>query len=177
MRRTWLLIPTLLLASAPVFGQSSSTDSRTLQDLLTEVRQLRHDLQTATLAAQKAQILIHRVDAEESIVRSLQERVDTTQSGLAEIRFDQRKRVESIKQIEDSKSIDETLSEEQKKELDDTLAQIKAKYDAAANDEQEAQAKLTEAEEQLRMEQAKLSELEDELDRLENSLEKPDAPQ
>ena len=55
MGRTCFLVPVLLLASGPVFAQSSSTDSRTLQDLLTEVRQLRQDLQTATLAAQKAQ--------------------------------------------------------------------------------------------------------------------------
>jgi len=37
--------------------------------------------------------------------------------------------------------------------------------------EQEAQAKLTESEEQLRIEQAKLSGLQDQLDRLEKTLE------
>jgi hypothetical protein len=54
MHRAWLVILGLLLISAPSFSQSTSQDSQTLQALLAEVRQLRHDLQTTTLAAQKA---------------------------------------------------------------------------------------------------------------------------
>ena len=172
MNRSYLLIPVLLLVSAPVSGQSASTDSQTLQELLAEVRQLRHDLQTATVATQKAQILLHRVDAEESAVRVMQERVDTTRSALAQIRFDQKSRADTIKQIEDKQGSDNTPPGEQK-DLEGALAQIKARYEAHANDEQEAQAKLTDAEEQLRVEQAKLSGLEDQLDQLEKSLENP----
>jgi len=158
-----------MLVSTPVFGQSTSTDSRTLQELLTEW-QLHHDLQTSTLAMQKAQILLHRGDAEESVVRIMQERVDTTRSALAQIRFDQKNRMDTIKQFEDTKGNNDTPPADQKA-LEETLAQIKAKYDAAANNEQEAQARLGDAEEQLRLEQAKLSGLEDELDKLENSLQ------
>jgi len=51
------------------------------------------------------------------------------------------------------------------------LVQIKARFDADANKEQETQAKLMEAEEQLRLEQAKLGGLQDQLDRLEKTLE------
>jgi hypothetical protein len=82
MHRSYLLVLGLLLVSAPVFGQSNSTDSQTQQALLEEVRQLRHDLQTATVSAQRAQILIHRVEAQESVVRLTQERVDTARSDL-----------------------------------------------------------------------------------------------
>jgi hypothetical protein len=53
MHRSCLFIPVLMLVPAPVFGQSTSTDSQTLQALLAEVRQLRHDLQTTTIAAQR----------------------------------------------------------------------------------------------------------------------------
>src|SRR6266851_7158799 len=49
MHRSCLLIPVLLLIAAPVFGQSTSTDSQTLQALLAEVRQVRNDLQTITI--------------------------------------------------------------------------------------------------------------------------------
>jgi len=68
MHRSCLLIPVLLLISAPVFGQSTSTDSQTLQALLAEVRQLRHDLQTTTIAAQRAQILLYRLQGQEAAV-------------------------------------------------------------------------------------------------------------
>ncbi len=87
MRRPLLLVPSLLLISMPVFGQSASNDSQTLQALLAEVRQLRHDLQTTTVAAQRAQILIYRVQAQESVVRRMQERVDDARSRLAQVRF------------------------------------------------------------------------------------------
>ena len=82
-------------------------------------------------------------------------------------------RADSIKQIEDKKGSDQVLPAEQK-ELDDALAQMKARYESAATDEQEAQAKLTEAKEQLRIEQSKLSGLEDQFDRLERTLENLD---
>jgi len=65
MHRSCLLILGLLLIATPVLGQSASTDSQTLQALLSEVRQLRHDLQTTTLAAQRAQILLYRLQGQE----------------------------------------------------------------------------------------------------------------
>ena len=57
------------------------------------------------------------------------------------------------------------------------LAQIKARFDADANKEQETQAKLIESEEQLRLEQAKLGGLQDQLDRLEKLLESSAKPE
>jgi chromosome segregation ATPase len=170
MRRPLLLVPSLLLISMPVFGQSASNDSQTLQALLAEVRQLRHDLQTTTVAAQRAQILIYRVQAQESVVRRMQERVDDARSRLAQVRFEQNNRAVSIKQIEENKSHSETPPTEQK-DLEDTLTQIKVRFDADANKEGEIQATITDAEDRLRMEQAKLGGLQDQLDRLDKTLE------
>jgi hypothetical protein len=56
------------------------------------------------------------------------------------------------------------------------LVQIKTRFDADANNEQETQAKLIESEEQLRLEQAKLGGLQDQLDRLEKLLESSGNP-
>jgi chromosome segregation ATPase len=163
-------LPLGLLFASTAFAQSNSTDSDTLKALLAEVRLLRHDLQTTTVAAQKAQILVYRAQAQESVVRRVQERVDDTRSKLTQIQSEQRNRAASIKQIEERKSRSET-SATQQKELEDLLPQIKARFDADANKEQETQARLIEAEEQLRLEQAKLGALQDQLDRLEKTLE------
>jgi chromosome segregation ATPase len=122
------------------------------------------------VAAQRAQILIYRAQAQESVVRRMQERVDDTRSKLGQIQSEQRNRAASIKRIEEKKSRSDTPANEQK-ELEDALQQIKARFDADANKEQETQAKLIEAEEQLRLEQAKLSGLQDQLDRLEKIVE------
>ena len=170
MHRPLLLIPSLLLISMPAFGQSGSSDSQTLQALLAEVRQLRHDLQTTTVGAQRAQILIYRVQAQESIVRRMQERVDDARSRLAQVRTEQSNRAASIKQIEEKKRRNKTPAAEQK-DLEDILTQIKVRFDADANKEGEIQATIIEAEDRLRMEQAKLVGLQDQLDRLEKTLE------
>src|SRR5260221_3945998 len=100
MYRPLLLIPSLLLISISAFGQSGSNDSQTLQALLAEVRQLRHDLQTTTVAVQRAQILIYRVQAQESVVRRMQERVDDARSRLAHGRLEPNNTAVRIKQIE-----------------------------------------------------------------------------
>jgi len=63
------------------------------------------------------------------------------------------------------------LRQRNKKNLGEILAQIKARFDADANKEQETQATLIDAEEQLRIEQAKLGGLQDQLDGLERTLE------
>src|SRR6266403_5258438 len=175
MYRPLLLIPSLLLISLSAFGQSGSSDSQTLQALLAEVRQLRRDLRSTTVAAQRAQILIYRVQAQESVVRRMQEHVDDARSRLAQVRFEQNNRAATIKQFEEKKSRSETPETEQK-DLEDTLAQIKARFDADANKEGEIQATITDAEDQLRLEQAKLGTLQEQLDRLDKLLETIDRP-
>jgi chromosome segregation ATPase len=170
MHRPLLLVPSLLLIAMPVLGQSASSDSQTLQSLLAEVRQLRHDLQITTVGAQRAQILIYRVQAQESVVRRMQERVDDARSRLAQVRFEQNNRAATIKQIEEKKGRSESPATEQK-DLEDTLTQIKARLEADANKEGEIQATITDAEDRLRMEQAKLGGLQDQLDRVDKTLE------
>jgi chromosome segregation ATPase len=170
-----LLLPISLLLSTTAFAQTNSDDSGTLKSLLSEVRLLRQDLRTTTVAAQRAQILVYRAQAQESLVRRLQERVDDTRSKLAQIQSEQRNRAASIKQIEEKRSQSETSAAEQK-ELEGVLAQLKPRFDADANSEQETQAKLMESEEQMRVEQAKLGGLQDQLDRLEKQLENSDHP-
>ena len=169
------LLPLILLFSTTAFAQSNPTDSDTLKALLTEVRVLRHDLEITTVAVQRAQILVYRAQAQESIVRRMQERVDDTRSKLSQIQFEQRNRAASMKQIEEKKSSSDTPATEQE-QLEDVLSQVKARFDADANKEQETQAKLIESEEQLRLEQAKLGGLQDELDRLEKELASSNHP-
>jgi transposase len=137
MKRLSLLLLALLLATT-ASAQTNSNDSDTLKSLLSEVRLLRQDLRTTTVAAQRAQILVYRAQAQESVVRRIQERVDDTRSKLAQIQTEQRNRASSLKQIEEKRSRSETTTAEQK-ELEGMLAQIKARFDTEANKEQETQ--------------------------------------
>jgi hypothetical protein len=91
MKRLWFLPLTLVLVST-AFAQTNSSDSDTLKSLLSEVHLLRQDLRTTTAAAQKGQILLYRAQAQESVVRRMQERVDGTRSRLTQIQSEQRNR-------------------------------------------------------------------------------------
>jgi hypothetical protein len=66
MNRSSILALGFLLSST--FGQTTPSESQTLQALLLEVRQLRQDLQTTTVAAQRAQILLYRLQGQEAAV-------------------------------------------------------------------------------------------------------------
>jgi len=86
-----------MLVPAPVFGQSTSTDSQTLQALLAEVRQLRHDLRTVMIAAQKAEILLYRLQGQEAAVARASQRVEDVRGRLAETASSRQKLAIDIK--------------------------------------------------------------------------------
>jgi hypothetical protein len=63
MKRLPFLFLTLLFSTG-AFAQTNPNDSDTLKSLLSEVRLLRHDLQTTAVPAQRAQILVYRAQAQ-----------------------------------------------------------------------------------------------------------------
>jgi chromosome segregation ATPase len=170
MHRSCLLISVLLLISAPVFAQSASVDSQTLQALLAEVRQLHHDLQTTTIAAQRAQILLYRLQGQEAAVARASQKLDDARTKITETQSNRTKLTSDIKRHEDFVSNAEN-SPAERKQVEESLIQLKAKLASLENEEQQRQTREIEAEDQLRTERARLGELQDQLDRLEKVLE------
>jgi len=170
MHRSCLLVPVFLLISAPAFGQSTATDSQTLQALLAEVRQLHHDLQTTTIAAQRAQILLYRLQGQEALVARASQRLDDARAKLAEVQSNRTKLTSDIKKYEDLVGQAGT-SPTDRKQIEDLLPQRKAKLASLENEEQQRQTREIEAEDELRAGRAKLSELQDQLDQLQKTLE------
>jgi len=68
MRRALLYITALLALSACAFGQAASSDTRTLQALLSEVRALRQELRASLNRTQSMQILLARFQVQEGVV-------------------------------------------------------------------------------------------------------------
>jgi len=107
MNRQLLFVLSLLLFPTACLAQTTPNDSKTLQSLLLEVRQLRQDLQTTTIAGQRAQILIYRVQGQEAAVARASQRLDEFREKLARIQ-DERKHVAAdVKRFEDSLSSSE----------------------------------------------------------------------
>jgi hypothetical protein len=101
MNRSSLLALGLLLFSAPCFAQLAPSDSQTLQALLSEVRQMRQDLRTTTIAAQRSQILIYRLQGQEASVARASQRLDEAREKLARTQDERKHVVADVKQVED----------------------------------------------------------------------------
>ena len=170
MNRSSLFVLGLLLFSTVCFGQSTPNDSQTLQALLSEVRQLRQDLQTTTIAAQRAQILLYRLQGQEAAVARASQRLDEARELLTGAQGERRHLASEIKQHEDFISNTENPPT-QRKAFENRLPEDKTRLESFENLEQQQQARETEAEQQLRAEEAKLSDLRDQLDRLDKALE------
>src|SRR5438445_11569029 len=169
MHRSWLLVPGLLLISAPAVSQSTSSDSEGMQALVAEVRQLRKDLQSTNGYALKAQVLLYRLQVQEAAVARVSQHLNDVRSKLAAIQERQRQLVGTMKYYEKIAD-DSGASPAQQKEAQQQVSSIKTELPSVAAQEQQAQTAEMEAEEQLRAEQAKLDGLEDRVDRLEKEL-------
>jgi chromosome segregation ATPase len=173
MNRSSVFALGLLFSSTACLGQtasSASSDSPTLQALLQEVRGLRQDMQVTFIAAQRAQILIYRLQGQEAVVARASQRLDEARDKLARTQDDRKHLASEVKQNEDFIANTEN-PEAQRKLFEDRLPLLKTRLEALESDEQQRQSQEMEGEQQLRTEEARLGELRDELDRLDKSLE------
>jgi hypothetical protein len=170
MSRSLLFVLAVLLFATASFGQPTAADAQTLQALLSEVRLLRQDLQTTTISAQRAQILIYRLQGQEAAVARAAQRLDEVRDKLARIQ-DERKHVAAdVKRHEEFIGKTENSATE-RKEVEDMLRQSKTRLESLENEEQQRQTREIEAEQQLRTEVVRLSDLREQLDRLDKALE------
>jgi chromosome segregation ATPase len=168
MRRWILFVPILVLLPPRALCQSTSTDSQALQGLLAEVRQLRQELRTTSIATQRAQILIYRMQAQQTVVSRLSQQVDSNRTRLTQNRSEQKRFTSAIKRLEELR---DTQSDTERKPTDEQLAQMKIRLEQLVTEEEDAQPRRIELEEELRLEQTKLAQLHDELDRIDKALE------
>jgi chromosome segregation ATPase len=170
MNRLSLFVLGPLLFSTACFGQTTPGDSQTLQALLSEVRLLRQDFQTTTIAAQRAQILIYRLQGQEAAVARASQRLDEAREKLARIQDERKHLTTDFKQHEDFISNTENPPT-QRKEVETVLPQLKTRLESLENQEQQWKTQEIEAEQLLRAEEVRLSDLRDQLDRLDKALE------
>ena len=161
MRRTYLFIVAVLGLSTATLAQTTSPDSPTLQALLTEVRQLRHDLQVSLTRMQSAQILLSRLQIQEVAVSRASQHLDDARSKLAEVQVVIKSETAEIKHYEDAPNTGDDAPQ-----VEAALNRAKSDLEASTSLAQQRQSIETDAELQLRTEQDKLSRLESALDEL-----------
>lgn len=170
MNRLSLLVLGQLLGAAACFGQSAPNDSQTLQNLLSEIRQLRQELQQTAISSQRVQILLYRLHGQEAAVARASQRLDEAREMLSGAQAERKHLAAEIKQHEEFIN-NRDNSQTQRKELEDRLPAEKTRLESFENMEQQQQLRESEAEQELRAEGAKLNDLRDQLDRLDKALE------
>lgn len=169
MRRLIFLLG-VVATSTSALCQSSPTDSQNLRALLEEVRQLRRDLQTTTVAAQRAQLALYRLQVEDAAVARATKSVDEARVKLIDLTAQRKHLATQIEHSEDQRN--RTQDDNQRRAIEEeALPQLKGQLEVVANEERQWRARANEAEGQLRVEQRKLDGLHALLDQLDQRLQ------
>ena len=135
MHRSWLLFVILLLFPAVSPAQTASADTQTLQNLVNELHQLRQDLKTMATAMERGQILFHRLQIQQAAVDRAMQRLDDARAKLASVEANRKEVAASLKFLEGK----EAKSSTEQKDVEEVVAQFKARLEGYVSDEQEKQ--------------------------------------
>ena len=170
MRRAWLVLLAVFVVPTAALAQSVTPDSRTLQEMLSEIRQLRKDLQTTAVASQRAQILLYRLQSQQAVVARAQQRTDEVRSRLADSQAGVRHFTSEIERAE--ALLNESQNSAERQQVEGMLTAAKRDLESQKAAEQDWESKEAEAVQNLRSEETKIAALEEQLDRLDSDLTK-----
>lgn len=165
MRRAFFCMTALLAISACAFGQAASSDTQTLQALLSEVRALRQDLRVSLNRTQGIQILLARLQLQEGAVTRASDHLNDARQKLFETHVRQRELSSGLKRTEEALNTADNPADNPQ-DLQDRIKHIKSDLEIAGNIAQQQQTTETQAEQELRDERDKLSVIEGQLDEL-----------
>lgn len=151
-------------------SNSAANDSQTLQALLREMRELRQDLRTTTVASERAQILLTRLQAQQQAVTAAQKEVDgvRNQQNQAENRHTNIER--QIQYYSDQDTEDATPDPARRQSLEQEIKRMKEALQEAETQRDSLQANEMRAKDELQVEQSKLAALQSELDEIDRAL-------
>ena len=146
MRRTFFLLSVVFGISATAFAQAPSSDSQTLQALLSEVRELRHELRNSMARMKTGQILLSRLQTQQQAVTRVSARLDAARSNLTSMQDNQKRVALDIKRLEETLSGEENLS--QQKAYQEEITRLKSELDRSTDMTQQFQTTVLDFEQQ-----------------------------
>jgi septal ring factor EnvC (AmiA/AmiB activator) len=164
-----VLLPSIALA------QRDATEAQSLKSIADEIHQLRRELKTVSVLSQRVQIALYRLHNQETAVDHARERAENARLQLGNIRSNEREVSHMLQQTKDTQL--RSTDPVEQRHLDDVINDAKSRLDLLAQDEREAQASETQADNELRTEETKLDSLQDLLDGLDKSLAALDTSQ
>lgn len=170
MRRLFAITAVVICCITALSQSTPAADSQTLKAVLEEIRLLRQDLQTTTVAAQRVQIVLYRLQLQDAAVSRTANLVKESQSKLAEFATERTRVSAEMERAGQQRDVTQDLHERKVIE-DELLPQLKQHLERIAHDEEQWQAKNNDAEGQLKIEQTKLDALNNLLDELDRALQ------
>ncbi len=167
MRALAVTIMALALASAAP-AQTASADSQLTQALLTEIRQLRQDLQVTAAVIQRAQILMYRLQIETGALTRATQRLDDARNRCGSMGSQLKSISMQIEQYEARQRTSQNPVEQ--KSIEDTIARLKSTLAQFTNDEQQCQPRIIDAQNQVQSAQARVDDFQSQLDKLDRML-------
>ena len=156
-----------LLVASTVLCQTPAKESDTLQSLLTEVHQLRQDIEAMTVATQRVQIALYSLQMQDASVARATQRLDDARNRCKGEEGNRQRTASEVQSLESSLSRGVPDAEAVKLRL----TQLKSALDVQATAVQTCQSVESELSNQLRNDQAKLAELQDRIQHLDKTLE------
>ena len=166
-----LLLPPLLSTSIDVRAQGpDQSDKRKLiEALLVELRLLRQTFQRVNLSANRSQILVERIRAQNDKVARLSRAVEDAHEEVADTQVSLSQFNERVKSAENL--LQQESDEKRRPQLDQEVREMKYMLDLHKQKDQRAREREQRLSEQLRTEQGKLDDLENRLDALERQIQ------
>ena len=167
MRRVFFrVLATLLLSGAAIAqaapaAHAASSDSQTLQALLSEVRALRQELRASLSRSQSMQILLSRLQIQEGVKARAADRFNEARQKLLDTQIHQKELAIEQKRLEDSPP---ATDPQEQSDLLDKLNRVKSDLEVTGHAVQQQQTAQIQAEQQLQEEQDKSNALESQLD-------------
>jgi hypothetical protein len=158
----------LLLLSVPAVAQTASPDTQLTQALLTEIRQLRQDLQTTAATIQRVQIVMYRLQAQTTAMNRATQRLDDARRNCNQAQFQRKMTTDEIARNEERQRNAQNPTD--RKVAEEMLPRLKSNLEMFTSQEQQCRATEADADSLFRAERAKTSELEDQLDKLDKVL-------
>ncbi len=131
---------------------------------------MRRDLQTTTVAAQRVQIALYRLQLQDAAVARMTKLIEDAHSTLASLASDRKNVVAQIERLEEQRNRTPDARERRAIE-EEALPEFKRRLEQLAKEEERWRRKATEAEGQLNLEQQKLDALHALLDQLDQALQ------
>ena len=164
--------PCRVLAQTVKPADSAQADrDQTLQQLLTEVRELRLAVQRAMVSSTRFQMLIERVRAQQAHVDGLSRQLESVRSQAAEMKAVKPQMEQQIKDAEEM--LDRTPDPNTHSDLESRIKVVKANLARVSQEDERLRSRETAIDTELQSAQSQLNELNSQLDLLMNGLKEP----